>query len=67
MTLNPGISFGPEGLYMGANIFELYREKLSLNRDFQHPTCRNVGESSREEGGFGRLREELETVETRLE
>jgi hypothetical protein len=26
MTLNPGISFGPEGLYMGANIFELYRK-----------------------------------------
>jgi hypothetical protein len=26
MTLNPGISFSPEGLYMGANIFELYRE-----------------------------------------
>ena len=26
MTLNPGISFGPEGQYMGANIFELYRK-----------------------------------------
>ena len=26
MTLNPGISFGPQGLYMGANIFELYRK-----------------------------------------
>ena len=26
MTLNSGISFGPEGLYMGANIFELYRK-----------------------------------------
>ena len=26
MTLNSGISFGPEGLYMGANIFELYQK-----------------------------------------
>jgi hypothetical protein len=26
MTLNPGISFGPQGLYMGANIFELYQK-----------------------------------------
>jgi hypothetical protein len=26
MTLNLGISFGPEGLYMGANIFELYQK-----------------------------------------
>ena len=40
----------PEGLYMGANIFELYRKKLSLDRDSQHSTCRNVGEVLAEEG-----------------
>jgi hypothetical protein len=54
MTLNPGISFGPEP------------EKLSLDRDFQHPTCRNVGEVLVEEGGFAGC-VKTETVEMRLE